>query len=699
MANKLYVTAIESQSGKSAIVLGLMQLFMRHVGRVGFFRPIINDEKQDHDINLILQHFKLPMSHDEAYGFTLQEARELMYEQRQNELFEGIIEKYRKIEEAYDFVLIEGSDFLEKTGAFEFDLNTAIAANLDAPLALISAGFGRSAASLLEGTKTTLEQLAERNQDVACLFINRANLTPIERQNCLDALREAVDGQIPIFILPDEKSIGQPTMGDVKNWLNANVLFGEERLDTLIQDYLVAAMQAGNFLDYIVDGHVVVTPGDRSDIILASLAANSSTTYPSLAGILLTGGIAPSESIQKITEGWTGAPIPILSVEDHTYKTIMSLSRLYGRLYPGDARKIHTALNLFEQNVDCQQLATLLVNHTSTRMTPVMFEYKLIEQAKKHRMRIVLPEGEEERILRAADVLSRRQVADIILLGNPDKIKTKANALGLDLPAITVINPQNSPKFDEYTQLYYEMRKEKGVNLEVARDRMADATYFATMMVHCDDADGMVSGSINTTAHTIRPAFEFIKTKPDFSIVSSVFLMCMKDRVLAFGDCAVNPNPTADQLAEIAINAAHTATVFGIEPRVAMLSYSTGTSGKGADVDVVVEATRIAHERAPHLMLEGPIQYDAAISPDVARTKLPNSQVAGQATVFIFPDLNTGNNTYKAVQRAADAIAIGPILQGLNKPVNDLSRGCLVPDIINTVTITAIQAQAEKNLL
>ncbi|MBO4684416.1 MAG: phosphate acetyltransferase, partial [Desulfovibrio sp.] len=302
----------------------------------------------------------------------------------------------------------------------------------------------------------------------------------------------------------------------------------------------------------------------------------------------------------------------------------------------------------------------------------------------------------EPRILKAADILLRREAADLVLLGDVEKIEAKARDLGADISKATVIDPVKSPDFEDYANTYYEARKHKGMTPERARDAMADATYYGTMMVKKGAADGMVSGAVNTTAHTIRPAFEFIKTRPGYSVVSSVFLMCLKDRVLAFGDCAVNPNPTAEQLAEIAITSAATAKVFGIEPRVAMLSYSTGKSGKGPDVDVVKEAVRIAQEKAPELALEGPLQYDAAIDPTVAQTKLPDSKVAGRATVFIFPDLNTGNNTYKAVQRAAGAIAIGPVLQGLRKPVNDLSRGCLVPDIVNTVIITAIQAAAEK---
>ncbi len=365
-------------------------------------------------------------------------------------------------------------------------------------------------------------------------------------------------------------------------------------------------------------------------------------------------------------------------------------------LKPNDTSGIDAALALYERHINSKEIIERLRGSSRNRTTPMLFESDLIERAKSRKMRIVLAEGEEERILKATDMLLRREVADIILLGNVDTIRKKAKGLNLDIAGATLIEPVKSENFEKYKEAYCEFRKSKGMTMERANDIMADATYFATMMVKLDHADGMVSGAVNTTANTIRPAFEFIKTKPGFSVVSSVFLMCLKDRVLCFGDCAVNPNPTAPQLAEIALASADTAVVFGIEPRVAMLSYSTGSSGKGADVDTVTEATKIAREKAPDLALEGPLQYDAAIDPSVAKTKLPDSRVAGRATVFIFPDLNTGNNTYKAVQRAADALAIGPVLQGLNKPVNDLSRGCTVADIVNTVAITAVQAAAEN---
>ncbi|MCR4667684.1 MAG: phosphate acetyltransferase [Desulfovibrio sp.] len=349
----------------------------------------------------------------------------------------------------------------------------------------------------------------------------------------------------------------------------------------------------------------------------------------------------------------------------------------------------------FVQSVNTEELVTRLCSD-ATVMGPNLFEIELARKARAVKQKIVLAEGAEERILRATEVLLQRKVADIVLLGDSDEITTKAQRFGLDIKNAEIITPSESPKFDDYANTYYELRKKKGVTEDDAKKVMLDPTVFGTMMVKKGDADGMVSGAVNTTAHTIRPALQFVKAKPGFSVVSSCFLMCLADRVLVFADCAVNPNPTAEQLAEIAITTAQTAMAFGIEPRVAMISYSSGSSGKGPDVDLVIEATKLAQEKDPTLVIDGPLQYDAAIDPTVAKTKMPDSPVAGKATVFIFPNLTTGNTTYKAVQRACDAIAIGPVLQGLNKPVNDLSRGCLVADIVNTVAITAVQAASEK---
>ncbi len=700
MYKSLYISATEARSGKSAIVLGMMQLLIRNMRKVAFFRPIINEpllDDKDHDINLMMKFFKLKQTYAESFAYTLDEARHLINHGQRNLLIQNILEKYHRIVEEYDFVLCEGTDFLGQDASFEFELNADIAANLGSVMMLVASGHGKNIDEVIDSTQTILDQLEAKRVDVLSVVVNRADLSETEKSDLREALSQrTAEKEILIYNMPDEPSLGKPTMNDVAKWLNAEVLYGANRMDTLVGNYLIAAMQVNNFLDYINDGNLIITPGDRTDIVLASLVSRVSSSYTDISGVLLTGGIRLPLGVHQLLEGWTGVPVPILLTSDHTYKTVQMLSQLYGRIEPDNVQKVNTALGLFERHINAKEVSKRLINDKPTRVTPMMFEFDLIDKARHEKMRIVLAEGEEERILLASDVLLRRDVADIILLGNANRIGKRIADLGIDVSKARIIEPIHSPDYKEYVETYYQMRKAKGMTEEQAHDLMADPTYFGTMMVHKNHADGMVSGAVNTTAHTIRPAFEFIKTKPNCSIVSSIFLMCLSDRVLAFGDCAVNPNPTAQQLADIAVASAHTAKVFGIEPRVAMLSYSTGTSGKGADVEKVVEAVKIAQEMAPDLLLEGPLQYDAAIDPHVARTKLPNSKVAGRGTVFIFPDLNTGNNTYKAVQRAANAIAIGPVLQGLNKPVNDLSRGCSVPDIVNTVAITAIQAAADK---
>ncbi len=703
MSTNLYITATEERSGKSAIVLGVMQMLLREVRNVAFFRPIINDPgkgKRDHDINLILSEYQLDIPYEDTYAYTLKEARELTNSGQHAALLENILEKYKQLEAKYDFVLCEGTDFQGKDSAFEFDLNADIAANIGAPVLVVASGRKKNAEEITSLAQLTIDTLEEKGVDVVAAIVNRVSVDNTE--GIVSNIRSKARCTEPLLVyaVPEDESLGNPSMDDVSRWLDGTVLYGHGRQDTLVDNYIIAAMQIGNFLDYIDDDSLIITPGDRSDIVLASLASRLSSSYPNIAGVILTGGIQPSPSVHRLIEGWTGVPVPIVAVDGHTYQVTQKLNELYGRIQPEDQKKIASALGHFEASVNVRELRERVVERKSSKITPKMFEYSLVEKAAADKQRIVLPEGTGERILRATDILLRRGVADLTLLGPVDEILNKANGLGLDIADAQIMNPVESELFDDYVQTYVELRKHKGITEDTAKDRMSDPTYFGTMMVYKGAADGMVSGSVNTTAHTIRPSFEIIKTKPGASIVSSVFLMCLKDRVLVFGDCAVNPNPKAEHLAEIALSSAGTARIFGVDPRVAMLSYSTGSSGSGADVEKVIEATaqakEAAAERWPELPIAGPLQYDAAIDPSVAATKMPDDPVAGKATVFVFPDLNTGNNTYKAVQRAAQAVAIGPVLQGLNKPVNDLSRGCTVPDIVNTVAITAIQAQAEK---
>lgn len=702
MAKSLYITPTETRSGKSMIVLGIMQLLLRDIRMVGFFRPIINPPEKngkDYDIDLVLSHFYIGLRYEETYAYTMEEAKQMINAGRQSEMMETILNKYKELEEKCGFVLCEGTDFAAGSEAFEFDINADIIADLGCPALVVSNGYMKSVDGAVSANQLSIESLRHKGVDVFGVLVNRAD--PL----CLDVLKSELEGALQasgclVYVMPELEGLSRPTLRDVQHYFDAEILFGKEGMDNLISDYIVAAMLAPNFLNHIKKDSLVVSSGDRSSIVLTGLASRYSSSYPDISGILVTGGIRMPDTIMRLLDGWKGVPVPIIQTGEATDATAMALNRLHGRISPENPKRIALALGTFEAHVGTEELRRKLAARKSVRITPQMFEYGLIEKAKKQRQHIVLPEGIGERILRGAEILLRRSFCDITLLGKEATVRQKIQDLGLDLSGASIVQPDKSPLLEEYAETYYGLRKAKGITLDMARDTIMDPTYFGTMMVQKGDADGMVSGSINTTAHTIVPGFQIIKTRPGASIVSSVFLMCLKDRVLVFGDCAINPNPTAEQLAEIAVTSAKTAAVFGIEPRVAMLSYSTGSSGTGADVEKVIKATGIAREMAPSLLLEGPLQYDAAIDPEVAKTKLPDSKVAGRATVFIFPDLNTGNNTYKAVQRASEkSVAIGPVLQGLNKPVNDLSRGCTIPDIVNTVAITAIQAQAGKGLI
>ncbi len=703
MANNLYITAAEERSGKSAIILGVMQVILKEISRIAFFRPIINDHvfgRVDHDLNLILKYFNLDIDYEDTHAYTLSQARQLITSGQEEILYENILKKYKQLEAKYDFVLCEGTDFRGKDPGFEFDLNATIAANLGAPVLIVASGRDKSTEEICTHTAITIDTLEEKGLDLAGCIINRAPETFLRDTASNAKCREQFGRNFPLYVIPENKALGNPTIDDVKRWLGAEVLYGKPSMLNLVNNYLVAAMQISNFLEYIKEGSLIITPGDRSDIIIASLASRISSAYPNISGILITGGIEVSPSLQRLIQGWTGIPVPVLFVESHTYDTVQSVNELYGRIEPTDTKRIATALGWFAKYVNVAELSKRVVSQRSTKITPRMFEYSMVETAASNRQRIVLPEGTGERILSATDIVLRRGIADITLLGKEEEIRTKASALSLNIEGAQILDPATAECYDDFVQTYFDLRKHKGIVMDVARDRMSDPTYFGTMMVHKGLADGMVSGSITTTAQTIRPSFEFIKTKPGVSVVSSIFIMCLQSKILAFGDCAVVPNPDARQLAEIALSSAETARIFGIDPKVALLSYSTGGSGSGQDVDKVIQATTIAkelmEERGLNFPLEGPLQYDAAFDPSVAQVKMPNSDVAGQATVFIFPDLNTGNNTYKAVQRAANAVAMGPVLQGLNKPVNDLSRGCTVQDIVDTVALTAIQAQTSK---
>ncbi|MFD3839675.1 phosphate acetyltransferase [Streptomyces sp. NPDC058642] len=689
MTRSVYVTGIDRGDGRQVVELGVMELLTRQVDRVGVFRPLVH-HSPDRLFELLRARYRLSQDPTTVYGMDYHEASTLQAERGTDELVSTLVDRFHLVARDYDVVLVLGTDFADTQLPDELSLNARLANEFGASVIPVVGGRKQPAESVLAETRNAYRAYDGLGCDVLAMVTNR-----VARED-RDLIAERLDSSrlpVPCYVVPDEPALSAPTVAQIGQSLGAKVLLGDD--SGLARDalgFVFGGAMLPNFLGALTPGCLVVTPGDRADLVVGSLAAHSAGTPP-IAGVLLTLGEVPNDDV--LTLAARLAPgTPVLSVPSNSFPTAEQLFSLEGKLNAATPRKAETALGLFERYIDSGDLLKRVSAPSSDRVTPMMFEHKLLEQARSDKRRVVLPEGTEPRVLHAAEVLLRRGVCELTLLGPVDQIRKKAADLGIDLGRAQLIDPATSELRDSFAEKYATVRAHKGVTVELAYDVVSDVNYFGTLMVQEGLADGMVSGSVHSTAATIRPAFEIIKTKPDADIVSSVFFMCLADRVLVYGDCAVNPDPNAEQLADIAIQAAATAGQFGVDPRIAMLSYSTGTSGSGADVDKVREATELVRLRRPDLRIEGPIQYDAAVEPTVAATKLPESEVAGQATVLIFPDLNTGNNTYKAVQRSAGAIAVGPVLQGLRKPVNDLSRGALVQDIVNTVAITAIQAQS-----
>ncbi|MEE4001088.1 phosphate acetyltransferase [Tenacibaculum sp. FZY0031] len=696
MNKSIYIAASDANSGKSMLSLGLMQLLLRKKPKVGYFRPIIDNpigNKKDNHINTVLNYFNLNSSYEDCYAFTRSELIRMLNDDQEDEVINKIIEKYKTLEEENDFVIIEGTDFSDHGAVIEMDLNVLIAKNIGAPVIIVSGGVNKSLEDFIQSLRLTYDSFINKDVQVIAVVANK-----VQEKN-IPIIVEEVGVNLPksvsVNAIPIDQKLNNPTIKEFLMEVEGEILFGEEFLNNTTGDIKVGAMQLSHFLHHLTDDSVVVTPADRSDILLGTLQANISSNYPSISGIILTGGMELNSSIIKLIEGLEKI-VPILWVKDGTFSIASRLGAVRSHIYAENVDKIKISISMFEKYVDVASLNEKLASYKgSEALTPRMFQYNLLKKAKEARKHIVLPEGNDDRILIAASQLQKTDVVKLTILGKRVNIEASVKRLNIpfDFDKTEIINPIESEYFADFSNTLYELRKHKGLSPAMAEDLMGDVSYFGTMMVYKGIADGMVSGAAHTTQHTIKPALQFVKTKPGFSVVSSIFFMCLEDRVSVFGDCAINPNPTAEELAEIAISSADSSIAFGIDPKIAMLSYSSGTSGKGADVDTVRRATEIVKEKRPDLKVEGPIQYDAAVDPSVGKKKLPNSEVAGQANVLIFPDLNTGNNTYKAVQRETGALAIGPMLQGLNKPVNDLSRGCTVDDIFNTVILTAIQAQ------
>ncbi|GIE93996.1 phosphate acetyltransferase [Paractinoplanes rishiriensis] len=691
MAGSVYVAGLAPGVGKGTVALGVVELLSRRVARIGVFRPLLSRTGDDPLLTLLTERYPVMAPYAESYGVTLAEARELVADGKWEELISRIVERYREVERRCASVVVIGSDFAAGPAAGgdemprELGFNARLATEFGSVVLPVVSGEGRTTESLAAAARSAYHSLVALDATVLAVIANRVP----------DGLEVPADAGLPVpmWAIPEVAAVAAPTVAEVAAALNATVITGGEgALDRDVHDYVVGAAHVPAVLEHLTDGALMITPGDRADLLVAASAAHAAGNV-TLAGLVLTLGEFPDrravEVIERLNTG-----LAMLVVDADSYHTIAAAGRIEARLSTGTPRKVEAALGAFEESVDTAALARLLDVARSSRVTPLMFENDLIDRARAERRHLVLPEGTDERILRATETLLRRGVADLTLLGDPAEITRRAREIGVAIGDARLVDPETSEWRDDFAERYAELRRKRGVTLDLAYDVVRDVNYFGTLMVAAGLADGMVSGANHTTAATIRPAFEIIKTVPEVSVASSVFFMLLADRVLVYGDCAVNPDPDAAQLADIALSSARTAAAFGIEPRVAMLSYSTGSSGAGADVEKVAAATAVVRERQPDLPVEGPIQYDAAVDPAVAATKLPDSAVAGKATVFVFPDLNTGNNTYKAVQRSAGAVAVGPVMQGLRRPVNDLSRGATVKDIVNTVAITAIQAAA-----
>ncbi|MUM15389.1 phosphate acetyltransferase [Mycobacterium sp. CBMA271] len=683
-ASSIYIASPEGDTGKSTVALGVLHRLAASVARVGVFRPIARaGESADYILELLLEQSTADLAYEDCLGVSYHDVH-----QDPDAAIAEIVDRYHAVAERCDAVVIVGSDYTDVASPSELSTNARIAVNLGAPVLLTIKGFGRTPEEVAALAEVCLGELKAQRAHTAAIIANRCNPDQLD-EVCQALLRFGK----PAWVLPEVPLLVSPSVEELMKAVKGSLVSGDEALlSREATSFMVAGMTAEHVLERLTEGQAIIFPADRSDVLLAVASAHVAEGFPSLSAIILNGGLKLHPRIADLVDG-LGLRLPIIATDSGTFETASAAAHARGRVTVASARKIDTALALMDKHVDGAELIAQLAIPIPSVTTPQMFEYQLLDRARDNRKRIVLPEGDDDRILKAAGRLLQRQVADLTILGEEAEIRSRAAELGVDISNAIVVSPKTSELAEQFAGQYFELRKHKGMTGDRAREIMRNVSYFGTMMVYNGIVDGMVSGAAHTTAHTVRPAFEIIKTNPDVNTVSSIFLMCLADRVLAYGDCAIVPDPTSEQLADIAISSARTAAQFGIDPRIAMLSYSTGSSGSGADVEKVRIATELVRSRQPELLVEGPIQYDAAVEPSVAATKMPDSAVAGRATVLIFPDLNTGNNTYKAVQRSAGAIAIGPVLQGLRKPINDLSRGALVEDIVNTVAITAIQAQ------
>ncbi|MDR6636873.1 phosphate acetyltransferase [Paenarthrobacter nitroguajacolicus] len=689
MVQGVYVASVVPGSGKSLVALGLADALHRRTGRLGFFRPFVNeaDPQQDPFIGMLRRLYGLEPSRCRG-GIPLATVKAEVAAGLEDDVLSRALTEYAEVSEGCDAVIVDGSELRGNDSGRELDLNARLARNLGLPVLAVVGAQQLSADEAAIAVKAALRQFEAERCPVLAVVVNRADVGTAG--TVLNAVRRAA-GEIPAYVIPEVAQISTPTVADVAAVMGLAPVSGSTELDRDVGRISLAAMTVDNLLVTLKGGDLVVVAGDRSDLMVACLASSLTADLPTPAGIILADGLVPGESVLRLL---AHAPFPVFRVSMEAYQVARDAAGVRSEIHTGESRrKLAAALGVWSGHVDETGMRNRLALPQPATMTPLRFLNALVAKARQQERRIVLAEGSDTRVLRAAEILRRRGVCKVTVLGSVAAVQELAETHGIDVSGVQILDPAGSPLRERFAAEYCRLRSHKAMTMERAREIMLDGAYFGTMMVHLGEADGMVSGAAHTTANTIRPALEFIKGRDGAGLVSSVFFMLFPDRVFVYGDCAVVPEPSADQLAAIAIASADTASRFGVEPRVAMLSYSTGGSGSGTAVEKVRRATELVKALRPDLPVDGPLQYDAAVDATIASSKLPSSAVAGKATVFIFPDLNTGNNTYKAVEQSSGAVAVGPILQGLRQPINDLSRGSTVEDIINTVAITAVQAQ------
>lgn len=683
--------------GLTSVSVGLVRALEQQGLKASFFKPIAQprpgDFGPDRSTAMVAQGSTLTP----ADPIPLHEAERFLYNDNIEELMEEVVARFQKSIEPDSTVIIEGLAQIPGH-PYATRLNKAIAKTLDASLVLVTAPNNMRVNELEHHVEIAAGSYGGiKADDVIGCILNKTTPGSLGAKSYGDSF-----AQRPIFRrnfnllgqIPKTEELTYPRARDVADFLNAKIINTGELDSRRVHSFTLCARGVENTLPALQPGVLVFTPGDRTDIIMATAIAALNDTK--IAALVLTGNYQPSEDLLKLCGKAMAKGLPILSVETNSWETAIGMQSFNQEIPLDDKQRISLVKEHMARCIDHEWISSFALNQDERKLSPPAFRYKLIEQARALKKCVVLPEGEEIRTIEAASICTERGIARCILLGDKAQIMRIAHNNGIELhPDVEILNPDSIR--DRYIAPMVDIRKHKGLTDIVAREQLEDNVTLGTMMLETGDVDGLVSGAIHTTANTIRPALQLVKTSSNSSLVSSVFFMCLPDQVLVYGDCAINPDPSAEQLAEIAIESADSAIAFGIPARVAMISYSTGGSGIGNDVEKVKLATQLAQAKRPDLLIDGPLQYDAAIMEDVAKKKAPNSKVAGRATVFIFPDLNTGNTTYKAVQRSADVISIGPMLQGIRKPVNDLSRGALVDDIVYTIAITAIQSDHSQH--